>query len=478
MRMTLAEFISELSAGGLLDNEQASHCLRRFGMDVESGDAETFAQKLVADGKLTQFQATAALQKRTNALVIGDYHVLDVIGAGGMGQVYKARHRIMERLVAIKVMHTARAANPKLVQRFYREVKAAARLSHPNIVTAHDAGETSGGLFMAMEYVDGTDMAAVVRARGRLTVNQAVNVTLQAARGLAYAHEHNMVHRDIKPGNLLLSRGGTVKILDMGLARFTEEADDGAEVSLTMAGRLMGTVEYMSPEHAANAREADHRSDMYSLGCTMYRLLTGRLPYGGQTALEKAIAQREHPIPRLANLIGRVPEGLQEVFARMVAKRPEDRYQLMDDCISDLLKVAPDAEQYDISGLMDFEVSSASTVIDAEFTDAKTTIPEDELESLPETLDAGGSPNVTAAGDPGGPELSVHQAPTVDLPALPEQSESESPPRRSWKLLLAELAIIAGVLVGIGLRAVFGPGNPSTNPTPRTRPETTTRRAR
>jgi len=285
-----------------------------------------------------------------------------------------------------------------------------------------------------------------------------------------------MVHRDIKPGNLLLSRDGTVKILDMGLARFTEEADDGAaEVSLTMAGRLMGTVEYMAPEHAANAREADHRSDIYSLGCTMYRLLTGRLPYGGQTAIEKAIAQREHPIPALGDLIGPIPAGLQGVFARMVAKRPRNRYQSMDECISDLLEVAPDAEQHDISGLMDFDVSAASTVLDAEFTDAKTTVSEDEPESLPETLDAGHSPNARGAGEPGEPELTVRRGRTEDLTTLSDPVVPERRPRHGWKLLLAELAIVAGILIGIGLRAVFGPGNPSGPPT---KDQTTTRPAR
>ena len=452
MPITLKKFIDELNTSYLLDEDQSAACLRQFGMDAESGDAEAFAARLVEHEKITQFQASAALQKRSAALVIGDYHVLDVIGAGGMGQVYKARHRIMKRLVAIKIMHTARATNPKLVQRFYREVEAVARLSHPNIVTAYDAGETPGGLYLAMEYVDGVDLSVILRAVGCLEVNQAINVTLQAARGLAYAHRHKVIHRDIKPGNLLLARDGTVKILDMGLARFTE--DEAAEVSLTMVGPLMGTVEYMAPEHAANARDADHRSDIYSLGCTMYRLLTGHLPYGGDTAVEKVIAQREHPIPLLSEAIGDVPEDLQGIFARMVSKRPEDRYQSMDDCLADLQAIARDAAGCDISSLTNMGLSSATTVFDEGPPDADTTIG-DQIELPPATLDAVGSMHVPATET----EPSLMRAPTDSDEAA--SAETQLPPRRRGVgLLLAEIAIITGILVGIGLRTYFTSGPP------------------
>ena len=452
MPITLKEFIDELSASYLLDEDQSALCLKRFGMDPQSGDAEIFAARLVEHDKITQFQASAALQKRSAALVIGDYHVLDVIGAGGMGQVYKARHRIMKRLVAIKIMHTARATNPKLVQRFYREVEAVSRLSHPNIVTAYDAGETPGGLYLAMEYVDGVDLSEILKAVGALEINQAVNIVLQVARGLAYAHRYKVIHRDIKPGNLLLARDGTVKILDMGLARFTE--DEAAEVSLTMVGPLMGTVEYMAPEHAVNARHADHRSDIYSLGCTMYRLITGHLPYGGETAIEKVLAQREHPIPLLSDMRGEVPESIQDIFARMVAKRPEDRYQSMDDCLADLREIAGDAEHCNISTLTTIGSSSATTVFDEGPPDADTTIG-DQIELPPATLDAARAMQLPATET----EPSLMSAPT----AIDEDTgvEAEEPRRRrSMGLLLAEIAIIAGILAGIGLRTFFSSDPP------------------
>ena len=447
MPITLKKFIDELSASFLLDEDQSTGCLRQFGMNTESGDAEAFAARLVEHGKITRFQASAALQKRASALVIGDYHVLDVIGAGGMGQVYKARHRIMKRLVAIKIMHTARATNPKLVRRFYREVEAVSRLSHPNIVTAYDAGETPGGLYLAMEYVDGVDLSVILRTAGSLGINQGLNIILQAARGLAYAHKHKVIHRDIKPGNLLLGRDGTVKILDMGLARFTE--DEAAEVSLTMVGPLMGTVEYMAPEHAANARDADHRSDIYSLGCTMYRLLTGHLPYGGDTAVEKVIAQREHPIPLLSDAIGEVPESLQSIFARMVAKRPEDRYQSMDDCLADLQAIARDAAGCDISALTNMGLSSATTVFEEGPPDADTAIG-DQIELPPATLDAAKAMQPPATET----EPSLLKVPTVSDEATTVETQRR-PRRRGLGLFLAEIAIIAGVLAGIGLRTFF-----------------------
>ena len=447
MPITLKEFIDELGASYLLDEDQSAACLGRFGMDTESGDAEAFAARLVEHNEITQFQASAALQKRSGALVIGDYHVLDVIGSGGMGQVYKARHRIMKRLVAIKIMHTARATNPKLVRRFYREVEAVSRLSHPNIVTAYDAGETPGGLYLAMEYVDGVDLSVILRTAGSLGINQGLNIILQAARGLAYAHKHKVIHRDIKPGNLLLGRDGTVKILDMGLARFTE--DEAAEVSLTMVGPLMGTVEYMAPEHAANARDADHRSDIYSLGCTMYRLFTGHFPYGGDTAVEKVIAQREQPIPLLSDAIDDVPDGLQGIFTRMVAKRPEDRYQSMGDCLADLREIGRDAARCNISTLTNIGPASATTVFEEGPPDADTTLSE-QIELPPATLDAARSTEPPATESepsaPGGATESDEDSAV----------EAGGPRRRlGTGLLLAEIAIIAGILVGIGLRTFF-----------------------
>jgi eukaryotic-like serine/threonine-protein kinase len=263
------------------------------------------------------------------------YEILGELGRGGMGVVFKARHRRMDRLVAIKVLPGDLVQDAAAVSRFEREVKAAARLKHPNIVAAYDAAEAEGVHFLAMEYVEGTDLSAFVRRQGPLSIERAVDCVLQAAHGLAYAHRHGVVHRDIKPGNLLLDGEGVVKVLDMGLARF-ETALGADETELTGMGQIMGTVDYMSPEQALDTRHADARADIYALGMTLWYLLTGRSAYVGENALARLLAHREQPIPSLRAACPAASPELEAVFMKMVAKNPDDRYQTMADVIAAL----------------------------------------------------------------------------------------------------------------------------------------------
>lgn len=359
MPMTPRQLIEALSDCGILGNEDATELSRGYESTDPSdtgnsaaGDpdstatsalgeqTQSLARQLIETGKATRFQVRAILAGASKGLRIGDYIVIDRIGGGGMGSVYKARHRIMKRVVALKLLPRAATDNPRLVQRFYREVEAAAALTHPNIVTAYDAGEFKGIHYLVSEYVDGLDLSQLVKKHGPLPLASAVDYTVQAGRGLTFAHEHGVIHRDVKPGNLLLSRDGKIRVLDMGLARFTEGDQTISEASLTVTGRLMGTVEYMAPEHAANPKNADHRSDVYALGCTFYRLLTGQLPYKGETAVELIIAQREQPTPRLADAVPGVPDAVQQVFEKMLAKLPEDRYQTMAEAVDALASAA------------------------------------------------------------------------------------------------------------------------------------------
>jgi tRNA A-37 threonylcarbamoyl transferase component Bud32 len=260
------------------------------------------------------------------------YRVLGLLGQGGMGAVYRAEHRHMDRPVALKVIHPGLMRDPAAVRRFRQEVRAAARLHHPNIVTAHDADQAGGLHFLVMEYVEGTTLAELVRRRGPLPVPEACEYARQAALGLQHAHERGMVHRDIKPQNLMLTPGGQVKVLDFGLARLPRTPDGSlaGEVPagpLTGAGAVMGTADYIAPEQAADPRGADIRADVYALGCTLFHLLAGRPPFPDGTVPEKLARHAGSAFPPVSALRPDVPAGLAAVLARMTARDPADRYQ-------------------------------------------------------------------------------------------------------------------------------------------------------
>lgn len=348
MSVSVEQLFATLAAGDLCPREELE-ALRREAT-ARGFDAPQCCENLVAAGRLTPYQGRRLAEEESPKLVLGDYAILDELGGGGMGRVYKAMHRRMDRVVALKVMAPDRIASAAALKRFHREVRAAARLIHPHIVTAFDAGEQSGTHYLVMEHVEGQDLATVVRENGVLPVIDALDCVLQVARGLHFAHSKGVIHRDIKPGNLLLDWSGHVRVLDMGLAaldrsltkpageRATSDAADEVHEpgELTQHGQIVGTLDYMAPEQAERAKNLDGRVDIYALGCTLFYLLVGRSPFAGETSEAKLRAHREEEIPSLVALRAEVPAEVDLLFCKMIAKRPDQRPANVGKLIGDL----------------------------------------------------------------------------------------------------------------------------------------------
>ncbi len=334
MALSVDDFLTRLNDSGLMTSAEARVLVEALPPDKQPQDVNQLAQELVRQKKLTAYQAQLVYQGKGKSLVLGNYVILDKLGQGGMGMVLKAEHKRLKRLVAIKVMSPAAVKTPDSLKRFHREVEAAAKLRHPNVVATDDADEAKGTHFLVMEYVEGSDLSVLVKKQGPLSVEKAVSCIVQAAKGLEFAHQQGVIHRDIKPANLLVDAKGTVKILDMGLARI--EGETGAQAELTSTGAVMGTVDYMAPEQALSTKTADARSDIYSLGISLWYLLTGKCAYDGDTLMAKLLAHRDAPIPSLSQARGEVPAAVDQIFRKMVAKRAQDRHQSMTEVIRDL----------------------------------------------------------------------------------------------------------------------------------------------
>jgi serine/threonine protein kinase len=334
-----AEDLAEkISKTGLLSADEIRSAMGTLSGESSILNGVILAERLVSEGKLTSFQASAVLEERVEELRIGNYDVLERLGAGAMGTVYKARHRRMKRIVAIKVLSRT-VTRPSFIQRFQREVETLAQLIHPNVIMAFDADEADVGHFLVMEFVDGRDLASVVQRNGRLPLIEAIDMIEQSAQGLEYAHQKGIVHRDIKPANIMRDSGGLVKVADLGLARLVKAGDDEEANSLTQAGSIVGTVDYMAPEQALDSSAIDHRADIYSLGCTFYFLLTGQPPYPGNSVMSALLKHRESEIPSLRALRPDAPAELETLVRQMLAKHPNDRTASMSIVLQSLRQI-------------------------------------------------------------------------------------------------------------------------------------------
>jgi serine/threonine protein kinase len=401
-------FLAHLRQSGLLNREQLAAAAPRL---PESPRGRVLARALVEQGLLTRFQAEQLLAGRTGGFFLDQYRILEQIGQGGMGRVFKAEHRTMGRTVALKVLAPRLLKTPRAQALFLREVRAIAQAVHPNIVTAFDANQVNGRYYLVLEYVNGPNLDQLVRDTGPLPVGQACDFVRQVADGLQHAFRLGMVHRDIKPANLLLQRGsadergtyGQVKISDFGLARLGDDLTDVPDTLLTKNNTVMGTPDYIAPEQARDVHRTDIRSDLYSLGCTFYFLLTGQVPFPGGTVLEKLVRHGTEEAAPLEQLRPDVPSAVAVVVRRLMAKKPEDRFQTPAELARDLAPFAVSspaawAEPQPAEPFADLQPTPVAE--DAEDSDPLADLAElDDSAAQIGTLAADGSPTpVSAAG--------------------------------------------------------------------------------
>ena len=317
------DLLPVIRKSGILNDRQFEEIKAKVLAGDLPFDPRALANRLIRDKVLTEYQAKRFLSNRPHGLMIDKYIIQDRLGSGSMGRVYKASHPMMGRTVALKIIAPEIITNARVVARFQREMKMVGRLDHPHVVRAFDAGQVGQMLYIVMEYVPGESLGQRFRAKGPISPADVVDYATQAALGLFHAHEQGIVHRDVKPSNLLLNEEGVIKVLDLGLGVLME-ADDALSFA-TADGIAVGTIDYMSPEQACG-KEVDGRSDLYSLGCSMYHLMTGKLPFTGNTPVErlgKRISGK--PVPILEVKLD-VPASLVAVMDRLLANRPGDRY--------------------------------------------------------------------------------------------------------------------------------------------------------
>jgi eukaryotic-like serine/threonine-protein kinase len=328
---TSDDLLRLVERSGLLPIDQIQ---QHFGEQQLPGEAVSFAKWMIQQGLLTTFQADQLLQGKSRGFFLGNYQVLQPLGGGGTAGVFLCEHRVMKNRVAVKVLcQTRMHENANMLPRFRREARAAAALSHPNIVRTIDFDEDQGRHFLVMEYVDGVTLEQWLKQNPNPPLRTLVHFVLQAAHGLQHIHESGLIHRDIKPANLLLDKQGTVKILDLGLAKFTD--DDLQDDLSQMEGGILGTVDFMSPEQANCTFEQDIRSDIYGLGATLYYLVSGgNAPFPANSLGAKLIAiQSQQPRP-IRDYRPDVDTLLDKIVCRMMARDPDKRFQAPKEAVA------------------------------------------------------------------------------------------------------------------------------------------------
>jgi serine/threonine-protein kinase len=318
---------SGLVEGEILDRAMAD--LKSTAGGDALADVEFVAKKLVDANLLTRWQSERLMEGRHKGFFLKKYKLLEEIGRGGMSTVYLAEHTLMQRSVAIKILPKNRVEDSSYLARFQREALAAAQLDHKNIVRVYDIDNQENVHFIVMEYIEGRDLQQIVKVEGPLDYIPAADYIRQAAEGFAHAHKAGMIHRDVKPANLLVDRKSVVKVLDLGLARFAEE--DKASLTVAFDENVLGTADYLAPEQAIDSHGVDNRADIYGLGCSLYFLLTGHPPFPEGTLPQRLMMHQKQMPPSIRDERADAPIELVEICMKMIAKKPDQRYQTMGD---------------------------------------------------------------------------------------------------------------------------------------------------
>ncbi len=448
MALTVDELLVTLKKSRLLSEKQlglVKDGVRRArkSNSAKPLTAESVTRKLVRESLITEWHQKMLLQKQSS-FHLGQYVLQEAIGKGGMGKVFKAQDRKNNRDVAIKVLSGKLAKKPKLVARFRREVEVASRIDSPYIVKAFDAGEVGASHFMVMEYVEGESFEEVADRLGRMRTGHACELIRQAALGLKFANEQGMVHRDIKPANIMVAFENelpVVRLLDMGLARFEKAENDG----MTKAGQVMGTPDYMAPEQGWNTADVDVRADIYSLGCTFFRLVTGQVPFPGDNPLQVLMARCSIDAPLASSLVPDIDPRVDAIVRRMTWRDPSQRYQTPEELLEAItpLCLVPSADDLTAGQGLEALPAAPTMVMDS-------TPQEPSFQEFLRDVGSGG-------------DVTLMQGSSASFPGIDpgdpagRSSKHQPPPTRKWPFI-ASAALIVSLLV-LGAIILFPRGN-------------------
>ena len=416
------EFVELVRKSGLVEEDQLARCVTKLEKAHGGAlpkDNEAISNALIEEELITEWQAEKLLAGKHKGFMLGKYKLLKMLGKGGMSSVYLAEHTLMKRKVAIKVLPKNRVADSTYLQRFRIEARAAAKLDDPNIVRAYDIDQHGDTHYLVMEYVDGRDLHVVVKEEGPLKYERAADYVAQVARGLDHAHEMGLVHRDIKPANCLLDQNGTVKLLDMGLARLI-----GDEASLTLENNenVLGTADYLAPEQALNSHQADQRADIYSLGCTLYFLLTGHPPFPEGTISERLLKHQVEQAPSIFNDRPDAPSSLVNICNRMMAKDPDSRFQTAGEVKDQLTEWLRDRgiEVGDSSKRSSGDSTGVGSDVFRRFANSLSSVGKEQGSGIAGPASSGGAPRRRKE-----PEEDIGLAPLEEEAPEPEEEEKK-----------------------------------------------------